>query len=175
METATSKTALLNAIEAERLGWEALVAEIGEERMTQPGANQDWSFRDTAAHLNAWREQTLARLEAAARDQPPPPPPWPADLDEDSDEGTDRINAWFAERDRNRPLADVLGTTREQFRRLRQAVEALPERDLLEPGRYPWLAGEPLGPAVLGGSFGHFHDDHEPAIRAWLAGLGARG
>ena len=168
MDTSTSKAQLLERIRAERAGWEALLGEIGEERMTQPGATGEWAFKDVAAHLNGWRERTVARLEAARRDESPPPPPWPAGFDEDSDEGVDRINAWIYERNRDRPLQDVLGEARAQFQQLEDAVGELPERDLTDPGRFPWLGGEPLGPAVLGGSFGHFHEEHEPTIRAWL-------
>ncbi len=43
----------------------------------------------------------------------------------------------------------------------------MPERDLLEPGRLEWLGDHPLT-AVLDGSFGHFHEEHEPTLRAWL-------
>jgi non-ribosomal peptide synthetase component F len=49
------------------------------------------------------------------------------------------------------------------------ALAALPEEDLMEPGRFPWLGAEALGPAVVGGTYLHYHEDHEPDIRAWLA------
>ena len=168
----TSKADLLAAIERERAGWERLLAEVGEARMTRPGATGDWSFKDVVVHLSGWRERTLDRLEAARRHQPPPPPPWPEGFDEDSEAGLEQINRWLYERGKDRPLADVLAESREQFRQLYEAVQSLPEQDLLEPGRFPWLEGEALGPAVLGGSFAHLHEEHEPTLRAWLATLG---
>ncbi|HNP74253.1 MAG TPA: hypothetical protein PKK15_24250, partial [Kouleothrix sp.] len=66
-----SKAALLELIERERGLWDAMVAEVGEGRMLQPGASGDWSFKDVVAHLNGWRIVTLARL-AAARDHGDP-------------------------------------------------------------------------------------------------------
>ena len=171
MDGAQSKADLLVAIEAERAGWEALLAEIGEARMEEPGAAGAWTFKDVVAHLNGWRRRTVRRLEAARQDAPPPPPEWPAEFDEDSDEGLDQINRWMYERDKDRPLGDVLGESRQQFRQLRTAVEAMPERDLFDPGRFAWMGGEPLA-AVIAGSFGHLHEEHEPAIRAWLDRLG---
>jgi len=163
---ATTKDELLATIDREIAGWEALLAEIGEERMERPGAAGAWIFKDVVAHLNGWRRRTIARLEAVARGEAPPPPPWPAELTDETDEGVDRINDWFYGQDKDRPLADVLAESRDQFARLRAAVAALPERDLFERGRFPWLRGEALGPGIVSGSFGHLHEEHLPAIRA---------
>lgn len=170
---ATSKDDLLAAIERERAGWEALLAEVGEDRMEQPGAAGDWTFKDVVAHLSGWRERTLARFAAARPGEEPAPPPWPAEFDEETDEGLERINGWMYERNKDRSLADVLAESRQQFRQMGEVVAALPEPDLMEPGRFPWMWTEdrPLGPANLSSSFGHLHEEHEPAIRAWLASL----
>ena len=172
---ATSKQQLLAMIETERANWDALLNEIGEDRMTLPGAAGEWTFKDVAAHLNDWRTRTLDRLDAVARGDETPPPPWPVGMDEETDEGVDQINNWFYERSKDRPLVDILAQSREQYQRLHNATAAVSEPDLLEPGRldshFPWLEGNALGPVILGSSFGHLHEEHEPAIRAWLAGL----
>ena len=42
--------------------------------LEQPGAMGDWTFKDVAAHLTAWRRRTVVRLEAAARGEAEPPP-----------------------------------------------------------------------------------------------------
>ncbi len=165
----TGKAGWLDRIERERGAWEAIVAEVDVTDIDRPGAAGSWTFKDVAGHLNGWRERTVDRLEAAARGEAPPPPPWPDDLSDETDEGIEAINRWIYERNRDRPAADILAESREQFRRMRAAVEAVPEADLVTPGRFPWLGGEPLS-AVLDGSFGHLHEEHEPAIRAWLAG-----
>ena len=52
--TATGKEALLAQIEAEHVSWRELLAEIGEERMEQPGPMGDWTFKDLVAHLGGW-------------------------------------------------------------------------------------------------------------------------
>jgi hypothetical protein len=171
METSTNKAAVLEALRRERAGWEALLAEVGEERMLQPGAAGEWTFKDVAAHLSAWRRRSIARLAAASRGEPPPPNEWPAGLEED-----DEINAWFHDIDRDRPLQDVLREPREQFGQLEELVQALPEQDLQDPGRFPWLEGHSLGAAIVSGLFfGHLHEEHEPAIRAWLGASGSEG
>lgn len=165
----TGREGWLDRIERAQESWEGIVAEVGDAGMDRPGAAGDWTFKDVAGHLNGWWERTVDRLEAAVRDEAPPPPSWPAGLSDETDEGIEAINRWIYERNRDRPAADILAESREQFRRMRVAVEAIPEDDLVTPGRFPWLDGAPLS-AVLDGSFGHLHEEHEPAIRAWLAG-----
>jgi hypothetical protein len=167
MSAATSSKAdWLARIERGRQTWEALVSEVGEAGMDRPGATGAWSFKDVAGHLNGWRALTVDRLEAVAGGTPPPPMPWPGDLSDETEEGTDAINRWFYERNRDRPATEILAESREQFRRMRAAVEAIPEEGL-ETG-LPWLNGHPLS-AVIEGSLAHLHEDHEPEIRAWLA------
>ena len=119
-----------------------------------------WSFKDLAAHLTGWRERTIRRLEA----QPglEPPPPWPADLTED-----DAINRWIYERNRDRPLRAVLDEADQSFVRLAAAIGALPAGELSTPGRFAWMDGRPLSE---GDFFGHFHEEHEGPVRAWLGG-----
>jgi hypothetical protein len=170
MDNMQSKAMVLERIEAERQIWEALLAEVGEERMERPGVNGIWTFKDMMGHLIGWRVRTVDRLNAGVRDEPPVPPPWPADLGPgDEDEAVnDRINAYFYAHYKDRPLADLLAQSRLQFVQMREAVQALSEHDLLTANRFPWLEGWPLV-AVITGSFGHLHEDHEPDIRAWLA------
>ena len=161
-----SKGEILTAIERERAEWETALAAVGEPRMTEPDAFGAWSFKDLVAHLNGWQARKLARLEAAAGNRPEPADPSPADLGDD----TDAINAWIDEHNRDRLLADVIEESREHFARLAEVVQLLPEAALADPRRFAWLEGVALGPAIVdGGWFEHWHEEHEPAVRAWLA------
>jgi hypothetical protein len=169
MTQVPNKSALLEQIERERIFWEQLQAEIGEQRMLVPGATGEWTFKDVVAHLNGWRSKTLARLDAAQHGHAPAAPPWPAQLDEDDD--VDQINDWIYQANRERPLQAVLAEYSQSFQRMRDAVTALSERDLTEVGRYPWLKDYALANVVTD-SFGHLHEEHEPVLRAWLDKLG---
>ncbi len=166
MEQLNSRAALLDAVRGLREELERVVAEAGEARMEQPGSFGEWTFKDLIAHLTGWRQTTAARLEAGLHREEPVFP-WPAQLDEEAD--LDEINRWFFETNRDKPLAAVLRESRETFERVERAIAALPEADLLQPGRFPWLGGAALGPAVVRGTLGHYHEEHEPDIRAWLA------
>jgi hypothetical protein len=152
---------LLSELKSENEAWEDLLADIGEDRMEEPGAAGAWSIKDIVAHLAAWRRRTVGRLEAVANGQPEPAPSWPAELHED-----DEINAWFHARDRDKSVRDVLAESRGVFQQLVSAVAKLPEAALSDPARFPWMEGAPLSGAAL---FGHFHDEHEADMRAWLS------
>jgi hypothetical protein len=156
----TSKAQLLADLQAEQAGWEALLHDIGEDHMTQPGVAGPWSIKDIVAHLTGWRRRTVGRFQAALRHEPAPPPLWPAHLQTD-----DEINAWIYAANRDRPLADVLRDSRHVYQQLVEALDAFPESDLLDPARFPWMEGEPLSGAAF---FAHFHEEHEPDMRAWL-------
>lgn len=152
---------LLAQLDSEQKDWEDLLRQIGEARMEEPGVGGVWSVKDIVAHISAWRRRTVRRLEAAARGEPDPAPPWPAGLNED-----DAINAWFHERDRDKPVAQVLSESREVFQKLRSAVEKLPQAVLDDPDRVPYLKGWTFsGP----GLFSHFHEEHEADMRAFAA------
>jgi hypothetical protein len=167
MDTPQSKADWLARIDQEAAIWDALLDEVGPDRMETPGATGEWSFKDVVTHLVGWRTRTLARLTAAVTDTPLPPPAWAADLPDVDDD--DEINDWIQRHNRDRPLADVLSESRGQFAQMRSLVAALPEDALTDPGRYPWMDGHPLA-ATLDSTFGHLHEEHEPTLRAWLDG-----
>jgi hypothetical protein len=160
-ERSMNKTELLDDLNKEQAQWEALLAQIGEARMDQAGVAGHWSIKDIVAHLTGWRRRTVARLQAAKRGEPEPPTAWPAHLQTD-----DEINAWIYDTNRDRSVRDVLADSREVFQQLVAAIEAFPEAELIDPQRFAWMEGAPLTAAAL---FGHFHDEHEADMRAWLA------
>lgn len=159
----TSKAELLEAIRIQRSNIDRVVDEAGD-RMEQPGAMGDWTLKDVIAHLTGWRQNSVARMEAAVNGGPPILP-W---TNTDDDDDAEPINQRMYEQSHDRPLADVLMDSRESFDRLEAAVSALDDDDLLTVDRYNWLPGMALGPAVITGTVEHFHEDHEADIRAFL-------
>jgi hypothetical protein len=136
--------------------------------MDQPGVNGDWSMKDIVAHLTGWQPRLIARLQAAQRGEPEPPPPWPARLQTE-----DEINAWIYESNHGRSVHEVLAESHQVFQQLLAVIEGLPDEVRIEQVHHQgrvyllvWLGDERF-PA--GEFFDHFHDDHEPDVRAWLA------
>jgi hypothetical protein len=160
MGSTQSKAQLLTDLQDEQAHFEALLGAIGKAHMTQPGVAGDWSMKDIVAHLTSWRRRTVASFRAALRHESSFAPPWPPHLEED-----DEINAWIYAANKDRPLSDVLEESRAVFEQLVETLSAFPEAELLEPERFEWLEGEPISAAAF---FGHFHEGHEPDMRAWL-------
>jgi hypothetical protein len=156
------KSELLNGPQEEYQQWEALLDQIGPARMDQPGVTGYWSIKDIVAHLTGWRRRTVARLQATQHNEPEPPPPWPAHLQTD-----DEINAWIYESNNGRSVGEVLDESHQVFQQLLAAIEGLPDEVLIDPVHHlPWLDGQPFKASEF---FAHFHEEHEPDMRAWLA------
>ena len=149
-------------VRADRQFWRALVAEVGRDRMDEPGPMGEWTFKDLTAHLAAWRNARIPAIEAAGRGDPRPAQPWPAEL---ADDDYEAINAWFQERDRDRSLDDVLDDYDRSFERLASIVESLPEDVAHDPNALYWTGGD--APVAIDFTE-HLHEEHVPSIRAWL-------
>ena len=163
------KAELLNWLKQEHRQWEALLDQIDSARMEEPGVAAHWSMKDIVAHLTGWNRNLVAQLEALQRGEAQPPPPWPPELQTD-----DEVNAWIYETTHGRSLHEVLDKSQQVFRQLFAVIEAFPDSVKIdiyrnEAGKQFYLVcvGDERIPA--GEFFYHFHDDHEPDIRAWLA------
>src|SRR4051812_3371624 len=89
-EVSMNKPELLQWLQMQNQQWEALLDQIGEQRMDAGGVAGQWSIKDIVAHLAVWQRGLTARLQAAPRGEPEPPPLWPAHLQAD-----DEVNAWI--------------------------------------------------------------------------------
>lgn len=160
MGTSLSKTQLLTELRNEQTAWEALLDEIGEAHMTQPEVAGGWSIKDIVAHLTGWRSRSVRRFQALLHHEPDFSPPWPPELQDD-----DEINAWIYESNRDRPLADILSDSREVFQQLIDTLAAFSEDELQDLRRRLGLEEEQISGRTF---FDHFHQEHEPDMRAWL-------
>jgi len=160
MGTSLSKTQFLTEVRNEEAAWEALLAEIGPAHMTQPEVAGGWSIKDIVAHLTGWRRRSVRRFQALLKHEPDFSPPWPPELQED-----DEINAWIYESNRDRPLAEVLNDERDVFQQLIETLDAFSEEELQNLRRILGLEEEQVNGSLF---FAHFHQEHEPDMRAWL-------
>src|SRR5262245_14601590 len=158
-----NKAELLSGLQEEYQQWQALLDQTGPARMDQPGVAGVWSIKDIITHLTGWRRRTVARLQAVQRGQPQPPPPWPAHLQTD-----DEINKWIYQSRQGHSVCEVLNESHQVFQQLFIAIEGIPEEVLADVNRFPWLEGQPFTAAAF---FAHFHEEHEPGMRAWLASV----
>jgi hypothetical protein len=168
-----NKEEIAGMLKAEFGRWEALLAELSEEEITARQLDANLSIKDVMVHLWAWQRRTVARMEAALSGREPELPAWPPELDPDADDPAP-LNAWIHAQNRERPWSSVRRDWRETFLRLIEQAEAVPEKDLLEPGRYEWLGGEPLS-IILVSSYDHHHEEHYGPLVEQLKGRGHGG
>jgi len=157
---------ILTALREQLDRWEKLLATMSEEQVTTLHLPSTWSLKDVIAHLWAWQQRSIARLEAATLDQEPEFPKWSTDLDPELESDTDQVNAWIHAACRELPWSKVNRNWREGFLRFLELGERVSEKDLLDAGRYAWLEGRPLA-LVLLGSYDH-HQEHLEESLAWL-------
>jgi hypothetical protein len=169
----TDKQGMLNALREELGRWEVLLAGLSDEQISAPQLPENWSIKDVIAHLRAWQQRSIARLEAALLDRAPEYPPWPEQFDPEVEGEPHDLNAWLYAQNRDRPWPNVHRDWSEGFRRFLELGAAIPEDDLLETGRYTWLEGYALL-AVLQGSYEH-HREHAEYLEPVIARLRQQG
>ena len=157
-----NKSELLNWLQEEYQQWDALLDQIGPTLMDQPGVNSDWSMKDIIAHLTGWNRWLVVRLQAAAQDEAEPTPPWSVQLQDEDD-----INAWIYESNHEKSVGEVLDEMKQVHQQLLAVIQSLPDDVRIEEEWHLVWLGDQRFP--IGEFFDHFHDDHEPDVRAWLA------
>ena len=168
-----TKQELLISLRDELTRWEKLLGRLSEGQITARELPGRLSVKDVVAHLWAWQQLSIARLEAAQQGRTPHFPLDPAGLDPDVEENLDPINAWIHESNLARPWADVHRDWHAGFTRFVDLAEAIPEADLMQPGRYAWLS-DGLLCSVLQGSLDHHHEEHYAPLRKWMWERGIR-
>jgi hypothetical protein len=164
--TMNMKDHILTALREQFDSWEELLARLSEEQIVAPRFDYDWSIKDVIAHLWAWQQISIARMEAGAQDREPEFPGWITSLGEDWEENADRVNALTFETNHNKPWPEVYQNWREGFLRCLGAGKEISERDLLDGDRYSWLKGYSLA-FILVASYDH-HQEHLEKLRDWL-------
>ncbi|MFI5272769.1 MAG: DinB family protein [Ktedonobacterales bacterium] len=154
---------LAGILQEERGRWNALLAEVGAERMEVAGVEGTWSVKELIAHLT-WYERAIvdgARQVLSTGSFVRPGRPG---------EMLDERNARIAAEARSRSAGDVLAEAQQVFVQLLGMVAACPE-DLLNDPQCLALPGDVLPwMRVANNSYAHYRE-HEQAIRAWLQRL----
>ena len=152
---------LIEVMRTARSNWEALLAEAGEARLTEPGVEGNWSLKDITAHLTYFETWATDNVMAFRLGGPRPQSEYKGlEVDEE--------NARIYERLRAKPLSEVLQESQASFQRSLEAVQGLRDEDLYDPKftRVPdadWTVFD----LIEGDTFEHYND-HIASVRAWL-------
>lgn len=160
------KAQIISQLREEFNQWEALLAGLSEAQITAPRLVAGWAIKDVVAHLWAWQQRTVARMQAALDNAEPAFPAWPAKFDPEMVAQPHQLNDWLRETYRAKSWAQAYDDWRVNYLHLLEQVEAVPEEALLEPGRYPWLGDASLA-LVLTASRDH-HAEHRGWLLEWL-------
>jgi hypothetical protein len=160
------KDHILAALREPFNSWEALLGSLSEEQIITPHFDLDWSIKDVMAHLWAWQQISIARVESGVLDQEPKFPDWALELGEDWEEDANRVNALTFETHHEKPWLEIYQNWRNGFLRFLELGDKISERDLLDGDRYPWLKGYSLA-FILVASYDH-HQEHLEKILDWL-------
>ncbi len=164
----SDKAAIITRLTAVLHRWDELLVGKTEEDIIAPVRPGEWSVKDTLAHLTAWQQVSIARLDAARTGTTPVYPEWVAGADPDSDHLLHEFNARIYESAHDKPWSAVHHDWKHGFIQFLELGQAIPERDMVDANKYPWLNGHALL-AVLQGSLEH-HREHLDALREPING-----
>jgi uncharacterized damage-inducible protein DinB len=161
MDEEMTKARLIETLQTKRAEWDALLAQVPEERMVLPGAAGTWSVKDVIAHITDYERWMADRMHEQLRGEIYAP-------SETDMMHFDQRNALRYLATRDLPLETVRAQSQEAFQRLEEAVQAHSEQFLLEPQQF---AGAPqpitIWKMLRSEVYGHY-DEHIPSIQAWI-------
>ena len=160
------KENILAALKNQFHSWEELLARLSEEQITTPHFDLNWSIKDVMAHLWAWQQISIARLDAGVQDREPEFPKWIVDSVENWEEDVDRVNALTFETQHTKSWSEIYENWRNGFLKLLRLGSQISERNLIDGDRYTWLKGYNLA-AILIASYDH-HQEHLEKLLASL-------
>ena len=160
------KDHILAALRDEFDNWEKLLSGLGEAQITQPRFDLDWSIKDVVAHLWAWQQISIARMEGGVLGRAPEYPKWIVESMENWEEDSDQVNALTFERYHEKSWSEIYGAWRIGFLRFLDLGSQISEHDLLDGDRYSWLHGYSLA-GIMIASYDH-HQEHIEKVTSAL-------
>jgi hypothetical protein len=151
-----SKAELMSAIRRE---WKLLmdvVARLDEQRMTMPDEG-GWSPKDNLAHLSEWMNSLMGHHI----DRRPPEEVMGLTSEQAAGWDMEIINPVLYERNKDRPIQDVLDELNQTYERLLAKLEGMSFEDLLKPRHEDDPTKRPLLMWVLGDTSEHFAEHRE--------------
>jgi hypothetical protein len=160
------KEHILAALREQFNNWEKLLVSISNEQIITPHFDYNWSIKDVIAHLWAWQQISIARMEGGLQDREPDFPKWITELGEEWEDNADKVNALTFETNHEKPWSEIYQNWKNGFLRFLELGKEISERDLIDGGRYLWLNGYSLA-FILVASYDH-HQEHLEKLVDWL-------
>jgi hypothetical protein len=159
-----TKDELLQRIDTAYTALQQTIGQLNDQQMVTP-IDGSWSAKDLLAHITAW-EQLMLHFHIGDR-------PFSEIAQIDSvtygKSSIDEINEAFYQRDKDRPLQEVLDAFRRSHQQLLATLGQLSEANLFRAytpaGRGPDSAGQ-LIDWIIGDTYEHYQE-HRATIHTW--------
>ena len=138
---------------------EEVLAGLDESQMLQPGLGGGWCVKDVLAHIIGWEQYMIQWIGEALRGEVPERPR--------NDEDIDRMNEALYQRNKDKPLNEVLANFTRSYQESLKLIEDTPEEMLVDPERFEWREGVPLGRIVAANTWWHYQE-HRESMQKWL-------
>ncbi|MGB3700145.1 MAG: DinB family protein [Anaerolineales bacterium] len=159
MDSSPRVQQLIDTIQGNWATWEAIVAQIDEERLTQSGVAGDWTLKDIIAHIT-WHEKEMVGLITAHA----------LVGSELWNLPTDERNAAMYEEVRNEPLEQVLEESAGIHQQLLELLPTLSDEDLTDPSSFPNMPPDWQPWMLIAQNTYEHYQDHILDVQGWLAG-----
>ncbi|MFN8371895.1 MAG: DinB family protein [Anaerolineae bacterium] len=153
------KAEFLHTLRSTRAEWDALIAQVPRDQMTQPDAVGQWSIKDLIAHVMWYENEMVEVIESHVFEGSP----W-WEL-EDVDERNERIYEQY----RDVPLDKVLADAQATYLRLLAGLESLSEEDFHTPQNFRNMPPEWIPWQVIASNCFEHYPQHSEDLEAWLA------
>lgn len=158
-----SKDHLIEMMEREHAEFVRLADEIGESEFLTPGVWGDaWTILDLFAHLTEWEGMFLRWFEEG-RDGGSPERPAPGY----SWRETPALNRAIQRKHRGRALAALRREFDDSYDQVLRLALSLEEKDIFEPGRFPWTGRNALVTYLGANSASHYRTASK-FLRRWV-------
>jgi hypothetical protein len=134
-----TKLNMMKQLGMERSRLEQNLARLSRTDMLQPGVVGEWSVKDVLAHLADWEDHMRTWVEASRRGQTVEVPEPGLTMKQ-----LDVVNQHIYERHCDQPLDEVMAYFHAAHDRFMVAVDAIPEEEMLAPGRYAFTGKSPV-------------------------------
>jgi hypothetical protein len=162
MSEPSSKREMLDLIRSERRELEAVLDELSEDRMVDPGLEGGWSVKDILAHITWWEQRMVGWLRGSYAGKTPERPAPGMTWDD-----LDSLNAQTYLENKDRGLGEVMTESRLSYREALAEVEKMTDADLLDGDRFEWRKGDPMWHMVAANTWWHYKE-HREDIGRWL-------
>lgn len=154
------KTEIIKDLKTEFLRWRVFLESLSEEEGTKVLPGETLSIKDKVAHLHAWQQLSIARLEAATQNHDPLYPDWLRSAHPDTDD-VDQENERIFQMYQGNSWQEVMNKWRTGFEYFIKLCKNLPDENIFIAGINTWLPDYALADVMLG-SLEHHREHFDP-------------